>query len=45
MRPGDALRQFSSPPNTWKSGKGMAGIAIVRDGKVIEAMFTERGWR
>ncbi|HLH11407.1 MAG TPA: hypothetical protein VKV77_05945 [Methylovirgula sp.] len=40
MHPGDRLVQFESPRNSWIHLAGRAGIALVRDGKVIAAMVT-----
>jgi hypothetical protein len=40
MEPGDELWAFSSPPETWQHLCGRAGIALVRNGEVIEAMTT-----
>lgn len=40
MQPGDELYKFRSPPETWAIMAGRAGIALVRDGKVIEMLIT-----
>jgi hypothetical protein len=40
MQPGDKLVQFSSPMDYWKNHAGRAGIALVRDGKVIDTFVT-----
>lgn len=32
---GDELRLFDSGPDSWKMLAGRAGIALIRDGKVI----------
>jgi hypothetical protein len=40
MQPGDELYNFRSPPETWAKLRGRAGIALVRDGKVIEMLVT-----
>lgn len=36
MQAGDALWSFSSPPETWQHLCGRSGIALVRDGKIID---------
>jgi hypothetical protein len=40
MQPGDELYKFRSPPETWANLAGRAGIALVRDGKVIDTLLT-----
>ncbi len=40
MQPGDKLVRFASPAESWKHLAGRAGIALVRDGKVIDAFVT-----
>ncbi len=40
MQPGDRLVNFVSPSDSWKHLAGRAGIALVRDGKVIAAFVT-----
>jgi hypothetical protein len=40
MQPGDRLVRFASPVDSWKNLAGRAGIALVRDGKVIDAFVT-----
>ena len=40
MLEGDELWDFSSPPETWAHLAGRAGIALVRDGKVIRSLIT-----
>jgi hypothetical protein len=40
MQPNDELWTFSSPPRTWEDLAGRAGIALVRDGQVIEVIVT-----
>lgn len=40
MRPGDKLVRFASPVESWERLAGRAGIALVRDGKVIDAFVT-----
>lgn len=40
MQPGDQLVHFVSSADSWKHLAGRAGIALVRDGKVIAAMVT-----
>ena len=41
MREGDELRHFRSPPKSWQDMHGRAGIALVRNGKVIDHIVTE----
>jgi hypothetical protein len=40
MQPGDLLVHFASPVESWERLAGRAGIALVRDGKVINAIVT-----
>ena len=40
MQPGDLLMHFASPVESWERLAGRAGIALVRDGKVIDAIVT-----
>jgi hypothetical protein len=40
MQPGDKLMRFVSSADSWKHLAGRAGIALVRDGKVIDAFVT-----
>lgn len=40
MQPGDQLYKFRSPPETWANMAGRAGIALVRDGNVIDTLVT-----
>jgi hypothetical protein len=40
MQPGDKLMRFVSSADSWKNLAGRAGIALVRDGKVIDAFVT-----
>ena len=40
MQDGDVLREFKSPPKTWARMAGRQGIALVRDGKVIDSIVT-----
>ena len=37
---GDVLQEFKSPPDTWARLAGQQGIAIVRDGKVVDSIVT-----
>lgn len=37
---GDEYYEFCSPPETWDKLRGSAGIALVRDGKVIDSIVT-----
>jgi hypothetical protein len=38
--PGDEIRIFSSPPDSWQHLAGRAGIALVRDGVPIRIIVT-----
>lgn len=40
MKPNDQLWEFSSPGPSWKALAGRAGIALVRNGKVIASIVT-----
>jgi hypothetical protein len=40
MVDGDQLWEFSSPPATWACLGGREGIALVRQGKIIDAIIT-----
>lgn len=40
MIPGDELWEFSSPPESWDNLAGRAGIALVREGKVVATILT-----
>jgi hypothetical protein len=40
MQPGDELWSFSSPPETWQRLCGRAGIALVRNGEIIDTLTT-----
>lgn len=42
MKPDDELWTFASPPDSWKKLAGSAGVALVRDGKVIGSIVTLR---
>ncbi|MDI1476866.1 hypothetical protein [Polyangium sp. y55x31] len=42
MAPGDELWFFTSPPELWQSLAGVAGYAIVRDGKPIHVLTSRR---
>jgi hypothetical protein len=42
MQPADELWSFESPPDSWASFAGHAGIAIVRDRKPIHIYTTRR---
>lgn len=35
MNENDELWRFSSPPKTWPAKLGAAGVALVRDGKIV----------
>jgi hypothetical protein len=38
--PDDELWRFRSPPETWRSLRGCAGYAVVRDGEVVDTLRT-----
>jgi hypothetical protein len=40
MQPGDELWTFSSSPQSWRDLAGRAGIALVRNGQIIERLVT-----
>ncbi|MCU0713740.1 MAG: hypothetical protein MUC43_16900 [Pirellula sp.] len=40
IEPGDELYRFRSPPDSWAKMAGRAGIALVRNGKVIDILVT-----
>lgn len=40
MKPGDVLRDFRSPPESWQHLAGRAGIALVRGGEVVDILVT-----
>jgi hypothetical protein len=40
MVDGDELWEYSSPADTWENLCGRAGIALVRGGKVVDAIQT-----
>ncbi len=40
MQPGDKLVRFASPADSWRNMAGRAGVALVRDGMVIDAFVT-----
>ena len=40
MEPGDQLRHFLSPDESWLLMEGRAGYAIVRQGGVLDAFIT-----
>ena len=40
MVEGDELWEFNSPADTWQNLCGRAGIALVRNGEVIDAIIT-----
>jgi len=41
MKEGDEIREFRSPDFTWKMRAGTAGIALVRNRKVINGFVTK----
>ncbi|MBI1338103.1 MAG: hypothetical protein GC164_14250 [Phycisphaera sp.] len=40
MRPGDELRVYASPLDSWQHLAGRAGIALVRNGRVVDDVLT-----
>ena len=40
MKPGDELWEFCSPPHSWAIRCGHAGVALVRNGKVLGEVIT-----
>jgi hypothetical protein len=40
MQTGDEIWTFRSPPETWQDLAGRAGVALVREHKVIDAVVT-----
>ncbi|QDU76673.1 hypothetical protein Pan97_37280 [Bremerella volcania] len=42
MQPGDELWNYSSPSDDWANNRGNAGLAIVRDGELIDSMCMVR---
>lgn len=40
MQPGDELWEFRSPPESWMRLSGRAGIAVVRNGEVVDSLTT-----
>ena len=39
---GDEFREFMSPPKSWEKLAGRFGVALVRDGRVIDLLVTLR---
>ena len=40
MKKGDEIREFRTPDITWKHRAGRAGIALLRNGKIINGILT-----
>ncbi|HEY4712231.1 MAG TPA: hypothetical protein VIH69_06105 [Dehalococcoidia bacterium] len=40
MKQGDEIREFRTPDITWKHRAGRAGIALARNGKIINGILT-----
>ena len=40
MRPGDELWEFESPGESWEKLAGRAGLCIMREGQIIDAVIT-----
>jgi hypothetical protein len=36
LKEGDELWNFRSPPRTWPAKLGAAGVALVRNGKIVD---------
>jgi len=41
IKPGDELWNFSSSTESWQQLAGRMGVALLRDGKVIQVLITE----
>jgi hypothetical protein len=41
IKPSDELWTFCSPADSWRQFTGLMGVALLRDGKVIEVIVTE----
>jgi hypothetical protein len=42
MTKDDELWEYSSPPESWRALAGRAGIALVRNGEVVDSILTMR---
>lgn len=40
MLPGDEIRRFSSDEASWQALGGRMGVALIRDGKVVDEIIT-----
>jgi len=40
MRPGDELWEFESPRESWEDLAGRAGLCLMREGRIIDAITT-----
>jgi len=40
MQPGDEFWTFASSPASWRALAGRAGLALVRDGKIVATIVT-----
>ena len=40
LQEGDTLRRFRSPPDTWANLAGQQGIALLRNGEVVDTIVT-----
>jgi hypothetical protein len=40
MQPGDELVMFASPPESWRKLYGRAGVALLRNGKLVDSITT-----
>ena len=40
MKQGDEIREFRTPKRTWQMRAGRAGVALLRNGKIIDGILT-----
>ena len=40
MTPGDELWEFASSPESWAKMAGRSGIALVREGEIVDSIIT-----
>jgi len=40
MQPGDEIRSFRSPTQSWKSRRGRRGFVVLRGGKLVKVLLT-----
>lgn len=41
LREDDEIWSFCSPPESWKESAGLAGMAVVRQGRVVDCLVTK----